>query len=138
MPLTTAPLPRSPGRFLAVLGFALALLGVLAYIAQVWMQWLWAPWYWPIAATLGVVLVIVALWQARSLWRFLGLVLVLLIAGAGWAALIATRLPAYTGPVAAGRPFPVFVSSRADGSAFMQGDLAGPQNTALVFFRGRW
>ena len=48
------------------------------------------------------------------------------------------RLPAYTGPVAAGQPFPEFATQRADGSPFTQRDLEGDQNNVMVFFRGRW
>ena len=77
---------------------ALAILGVLAYFVQYQMGLLKAPWYLPIAATLGVVCAVVALWQARSVWRVLALVLVLLIAAGAWTLLLGMRLPAYTGP----------------------------------------
>jgi len=68
----------------------------------------------------------------------LALLLVLLLAGAEWAFLLASRLPAYTGPVAAGQPFPEFTTVRADGKPFARRDLDGDQNSVLVFFRGRW
>jgi hypothetical protein len=97
-----------------------------------------APWYMPIAATLSVFLIVVALWQARSVWRILALLLVVLLAGAEWAFMLGTRLPAYTGPVATGQPFPEFTTMRADGAPFMQRDLEGDQNNVMVFFRGRW
>jgi hypothetical protein len=93
---------------------------------------------------LGVVFVAASLWQARTVWRVLGLVLVVLVAGAGWTFLLSptefggTRLPAYAGPVAVGQPFPAFATTRADGSPFTQGDLEGHRNNVLVFFRGRW
>ena len=60
------------------------------------------------------------------------------LAGAEGAFLAALRLPAYTGPVAAGRPFPAFATIRADGTPFTQSDLEGDQDTVMVFFRGRW
>ncbi len=64
--------------------------------------------------------------------------LVVLVAGATWAFLLATRLPAYTGPIAVGQPFPVFTTMRADGTVFTQRNLQGGPNSVLVFFRGRW
>jgi len=48
------------------------------------------------------------------------------------------KLPAYSGPLAVGQPFPAFTSSLADGTPFDQSKLASEQTTALVFFRGRW
>jgi hypothetical protein len=96
------------------------------------------PWYVPTLATLGAGLVLWSLWQRRSAWRVLALALVALIAGLQWWWLLAySRLPPYTGPVAAGRPFPAFRAARADGSPFTRADLEG-QPTALVFFRGQW
>jgi cytochrome oxidase Cu insertion factor (SCO1/SenC/PrrC family) len=96
------------------------------------------PWYLPIAAVLGVLLVLASLWQARSVWRVLALLLVVLIAGAEGSFLYAMRLPRYEGPVAVGQPFPAFKTARADGSEFTQRDLEGDKHNVLVFFRGRW
>ena len=62
----------------------------------------------------------------------------MLLAGAEWAFLLEMRLPAYTGPVAAGQPFPEFTTQRADGTPFTQHDLEGDQKNVMVFFRGRW
>jgi hypothetical protein len=134
---TVAP-PRSPGRLFLALGLGVAILGVIGYIVQIKAQNLTAPWYVPIAATLGLVLLIVSLWQKRTVWRVLALLLVTLLAGAEWTFLLMMRLPAYTGPVTAGRPFPAFTTVRADGTAFTQHDLKGDQTNVLVFFRGRW
>jgi cytochrome oxidase Cu insertion factor (SCO1/SenC/PrrC family) len=111
---------------------------VVAYIVQIRAHRLTAPWYLPIAATIGLGLVAVSLWRARSVWRVLALVLVVLVAGAAWTFLLGTRLPPYTGPVAVGRPFPAFETVRADGTPFTQRDLQGKQNSVMVFFRGRW
>ncbi|MGH7134334.1 MAG: hypothetical protein ACREHD_01255 [Pirellulales bacterium] len=96
------------------------------------------PWYLPITATLGAALIVAALWQARTVWRVLLLVVVLLLAGAEWMFILATRLPPYTGRVAIGQPFPPFTTKRADGTEFTDRDLLGDQTTVLVFFRGRW
>jgi hypothetical protein len=123
---------------LLLLGLGIAALGLIGYAVQLSVQRLTAPWYMPAAATLGVALVLASLWQRRTVWRVLALVFVLLLAGAEWAFMLTTRLPAYAGPVAAGQPFPAFTTTRADGTPFTQGDLEGDQNTVLVFFRGRW
>jgi hypothetical protein len=109
-----------------------------AYVAQLAMHRLWTPWYLPLAATLGALVLVVALWQARSIWRILALVLVVLLAAGAWTFLLAARLPAYAGPVAVEKPFPAFKTARSDGTEFTQRDLEGDQNSVLVFFRGRW
>jgi hypothetical protein len=96
-------------------------------------------WYMPVLATLGVGLVILSLRRRRTVWRGLAFALVLFVSGAGWWFLASyTRLPAYTGPVAAGAAFPEFRAIRADGTAFTRADLTGDRATALVFFRGHW
>ncbi len=136
---TSPPAPRRyPGRLLVALGLLLAALGLIGYVAQLAAHRLNTPWYLPIAATVGAALLVAALWQARSVWRILALVLVVLFAAAAWAFLLGTRLPAYAGPVAAGKAFPDFTTERADGTPFTQRDLEGDQDNVLVFFRGRW
>jgi hypothetical protein len=129
---------RSRGRLFLVLGLALAVLGVVGYVVQMSLQRLAVPWYMPAMAILGVVLVVVSLCQRRTVWRVLGLVIVVLLAALECAFLVAVRQPPYTGPIAVGRPFPAFASARADGSPFTASDLEGGQNSVLVFFRGRW
>jgi hypothetical protein len=137
-PTTPAAPRRNPGRLLAALALPIAALGLIAYIVQVSLHRLTTPWYMPVAATVGLILLIVSLWQARTVLRVLALLLLLPLAGAEWMFLIGTRLPAYTGPVTAGQPFPAFATMRADGTPFTQHDLEGDQNNVLVFFRGRW
>src|SRR4051794_21404542 len=107
MTTASAAVPRRhPGRLLVALGFGLTALGIGAYVAQVAAEHLKTPWYLPISAMLGVACVAAALWQARSLWRVLALLLLALVAGAEWAFILGTRLPAYVGTqVAAGKPF---------------------------------
>jgi hypothetical protein len=132
-------LPKRIGHWLlAPLGFGLAVAGVVAYVVRFSFQRLEAPWYMPALALLGVLLVSVSLIEKRTIWRGLALVALLLLAGLEIAFLNAMRLPAYAGPVAAGRPFPAFEAKRADGSLLTQGDLLGEQGNLLVFFRGRW
>jgi hypothetical protein len=137
---TPSPTPRRrpPGLLLVTLGLGLAALGIIGYAAQVAALRLTTPWYVPLSATLGVLCLVVALWQGRTVWRVLALLLVLLLAAGEWAFLLETRLPAYTGPVAEGKPFPPFSTSRADGRTFTQEDLRGGHNHVFVFFRGRW
>ncbi|HLX60181.1 MAG TPA: hypothetical protein VKX17_02750 [Planctomycetota bacterium] len=133
----TVSRPR-PGRGLLLMGLALSLLGVAAYAAQVALKHLTTPWYLPAVATAAVLLVIAALVKARGVWRVLSLLLVLAIAGISWALIFVTSLPAYSGPVAVGKPIPAFSTLRANGAAFTQRDFEGPQTNVVVFFRGRW
>jgi hypothetical protein len=139
MTTSTAAVPRRyPGRLFLALGLACAALGVIGYVVQLSAERLFLPWYLPWSGTLGVFLLIVSLWQARTVWRVLALLLVMLFAGAEWMFIRAERLPPYTGPVAEGHPFPAFATVRADGTPFTEHDLEGEQNSVLVFFRGRW
>jgi hypothetical protein len=129
---------RPRGRHLLVIGLVLGALGVLAYATQLSMQRLWTPWYLPVSATLGVLFLLLSLWRARTAWRVITLVLLVLLAAAEWTLLAHARLPEYAGPVAAGVSFPAFTTARADGTPFTRSDLAGDRNSVLVFFRGRW
>jgi hypothetical protein len=121
-----------------IAGISLAVLGVVAYAIQLYFLRLILPWYMPAAALLGVALVAASLRKRRTVWRWLALGVVVLLAGLELLALYAVRLPPYTGPVAVGYPFSVFEVRRADGTPFTQNDLIGEQHQALVFFRGRW
>jgi len=107
-------------------------------MVQFSLQRLTTPWYMPALAVIGVVLVVISLFERRTVWRVLALLAVVLLAGGELALLYALRLPSYTGPITVGRPFPAFEAKRADGTPFTQRDLAGDRNNVLVFFRGRW
>jgi hypothetical protein len=137
IPVSSVP-HRPSGRLALFSGVGLAALGVIGYVAQVSAHRLSTPWYMPCAATLGAACILWALWRARTVWRLLALALVMLLAGAEWSFVLGTRLPAYAGPVAVGRSFPGFATVRSDGTPFSESDLAGNQNSVLVFFRGRW
>lgn len=128
----------STGRLLLALGVALPLLGIAGYVVQSSLRDLSAPWYVPVLATLGLVLVIVSLYVRRTKWRVIGLVFVAFLTLGEWATLFMMRLPPYSGPVAIGQPFPSFTTLTSDGARFTERDFAGEQNTVLVFFRGRW
>ena len=95
------------------------------------------PWYVPAGATLGVLLAIAALVKARTVWRILALVLVVILAGLSWTFIITTKAPPYSGPVVVGKPIPAFSTVRVGGAAFTQRDLEG-QRSVLISFRGRW
>jgi hypothetical protein len=139
-PSTTGPLP-SRGRVFLLLGLGMSILAVLAYVGQVTLYRLTMPWYLPIGTTLGVVLLVVSLWQRRTIVRLLAFVLLLLLAGAEWMFLLGTPLPPYSGPIAVGQTIPAFTTSRSDGKSFTQHDLQGDQgdkDSVLVFFRGHW
>jgi uncharacterized membrane protein HdeD (DUF308 family) len=134
-----APKPYAlRGRISMILGVVLAFLGVGAYATQISLQRLATPWYMPVTALLGVVLVATSLWERRTVWRGIASLVVLLLAGAEITFFYVTRLPGYAGPIAEGRPFPAFETSKANGTVFTQQDLAGDQTSVLVFFRGRW
>src|SRR5204863_7500966 len=82
------------------------------------------PWYSPGLATLGAVLLVVALAQRRSIPRVIALLLITAFAGFQWIFLLSfTRLPAYDGPARAGKPIPAFSTTGADGTTFTDADL---------------
>jgi hypothetical protein len=135
---TATPTAAKPGRGLLLMGLAFTFLGIAGYMVQVSQSHLTLPWYLPITALFGVILVVLSLRQKRTVWRWLALVLVACVAGFEGLFLFATRLPAYAGPLEVGKPFPAFQAQRADGSTFTQADFKGDKNTVLVFFRGRW
>ena len=121
------------------LGVGLVIIGPILYFVQLRLKLLSVPWYLAALATAGVGLMGLALLRQPSIWRIAALVLCGLLVAGEWYFLVAlTKLPAYTGPVSVGAPFPAFHTTLADGSSFDQDRLRGPQNTALVFFRGRW
>lgn len=136
--MSTATTAAKPGRGLLFLGLACAVLGIAAYIVQVSLSHLTTPWYLPLTACVGVGLVVMSIAKKRTVWRWLVLLLVVCITGFECTFLLATRLPAYAGPLEVGKPFPAFQTQRADGSTLTQADFKGDQNTVLVFFRGRW
>jgi hypothetical protein len=126
------------GRLIMFLGLGLAILGVLTFLVQLQLEYLMAPWYMPVMALIGAALCVASLWQKRTVWRILALIVVIFLGGLELMALNAMRLPEYTGPVAVGHPFPKFEAKLADGTAFTQDDLKGDRHSVLVFFRGRW
>jgi hypothetical protein len=109
------------------------------YIFQLQAKVLRTPWYMPIMATAGLLLIAFAVVQSRSVLRSIAVVVFALFAVLEWVAfLFLVNVPDYTGPVKVEQPFPNFSTTLADGSAFTQDNLKGNQNTVMVFFRGRW
>ncbi len=137
---TPSQRPPGGGRPLLWLGVLCAILGPPLYMAQLTAAGRTdVPWYAPALATVGLVLVVLSLRRRPTVWRGLALVLVAALAGIQWWFVTGyTQLPAYAGPVAAGRTFPEFAAKRADGAPFTRADLEGDRATALVFFRGHW
>ena len=136
---TSASTSRHPGRSLLLLGVlvvvgAYALNILLTLAAEIPIK----IWYGPLLGTLGLALIILALKRSRSIWRWTAVVIFTLFVAFQWFALLAMRLPAYTGPVKDGQPFPAFATTLADGSTFTQADLQGDKSTVMVFFRGHW
>ncbi len=136
---TTIAVPDGPsGRRLFLGGLVLALLGIALYFVQLSVQRLFLPWYMPVMALLGVLLIGLSLARRRTSVRMIVLWAVAILGVLEVAALFAMRLPAYGGPLAVGGPFPEFESRRADASIFTKADLMGETHHVIVFFRGRW
>jgi hypothetical protein len=141
MDTTTQPATPTtvPSRWPLVLAAALVVLPIVVYVLQFHFRYLRVPWYLPGLSTVAALCMAWAFLQRRSIGRLLGLLLVGLLAAAEWYfLLVLTALPAYTGPIAVGHPFPSFEVVRADGSVFVPESFHAPQKTVLVFFRGRW
>jgi hypothetical protein len=136
---TPAGVRRHPGRLFLLLGMLLPFVGIAIYAFQVQAKVLHTPLYIPILATAGLLLIILALVQSRSIVRWLAAVIFTAFAAMLWAVFgVLMNVPEYTGPVKPQQPFPNFSTTLADGSTFTQDNLKGSQNTIMVFFRGRW
>jgi hypothetical protein len=140
VPSTRPKVKPRVDRFLLWTGMALAIFGALAYMVLLGKaELLHIPWYAPVFASVGAVLVFLSILQKRTLWRLLGLLLVVGLAGLEWWFLLSyTKLPQYQGPLAAGRAFPAFEAKTAAGQPFTQQQFISDQPTLLIFFRGHW
>ena len=137
-PPTTAK-RRYPGRIYIGLGIVTALLGLFFYLYQLFNSLLTTPWYLPVFGTVGLGLMVLALFMAWTRWRLVGVVLLGLFAGLEWYfILVFTVLPHYQGPVEEQDSFPAFRTTLSDGTPFTEKDLKGNKDTVMVFFRGRW
>jgi hypothetical protein len=131
---------KRSSRLLLWLGGLITILGPVLYAAQVIQaRRLMTPWYLPASATIGLALVAWSIIKFRTITRFVVVAAIGLFALLEWYFIAAeSQLPEYAGTVAGGRPIPHFTTKRADGSVFGERDLVGSQNSAIVFFRGRW
>jgi hypothetical protein len=122
-----------------MLGLTLSILAIAIYAAQFYFAIFKTPWYMPILGTLGVLFFVIGCRQQRTVGRLIGLVFWALLATGEWFFLLSmTRVPAYTGPLAAGKSLPAFSASFADDKPFTRDDLEHGEKTVLLFFRGRW
>ena len=128
----------SAGRLYLFLGMLVAISGLVIYTIQMLAKILSSPWYVPVLATLGVLLIAYSLVPRRTIWRWGAAGLFTLLAAGIWLMFLAMAAPPYTGPVTVGRAFPNFETKLAGGNSFSQADLQGDQDTVLLFFRGRW
>jgi hypothetical protein len=113
-------------------------LGVAAAVIQFSLQIMKTPWYSPVLASIGAILLLVAVAKRRSIPRVIGLVLVVAFAGLQWYFLgVLMKLPDYKGPEA-GRPVPAFAATLAGGKTFQDADFRDGSRHVLVIFRGRW
>jgi hypothetical protein len=120
-------------------GVLLFFIGPALYAVEFRLRHLGVPWYVPLLASAGVVLMAASLWHRRGVVRALVMVIFTLVCGLEWFLLaVGTKSPAYTGPAQPGRTVPEFVARLSDGTPFTEQDLAQGGPTVLLFFRGRW
>jgi hypothetical protein len=131
---------RSPRRwYFFAAGFLLFLLGPGVYFLEFRAKHLGLPWYVPVLAAIGVILMSVWAWQRPRWWRIASVVPFAIVCGLEWfIVFVATSTPTYTGPAEVGRAIPKFATALADGTPFTDDELRQGVPTALVFFRGRW
>jgi hypothetical protein len=133
--------PRSRGRAAFWWGTALCLLTIGAMIVQyAVLKLLFAPWYVPIAITLGAFLLLVSFVQRRTIVRFIFMALFLALAGFQWFMMAGpmSRLPVYEGAAKTSEHVPAFQTALADGRSFSDKDLGDSRANVITFFRGRW
>jgi hypothetical protein len=133
--IVTGPADSRP---YVIIGLLLGVGSLVAYIVQFSLHVLIVPWYVPVFGTTGCLMFVWAILQHRTWSRMIGLVFMILLSLGGWAFIGYARLPDYQGPVQIETGFPSFSTLTADGKPFLPANLAGSQNTVLVFFRGRW
>ncbi|MCI0464367.1 MAG: hypothetical protein L0Z62_46120 [Gemmataceae bacterium] len=138
IPATSPTTERSRGRAYFWAGIGVCLLGLGLVFVQFGLKHLFVPWYSPVLATVGAVLLLLSVAARRSIPRVVALVLVAALAAFEWYALVSLgKLPDYTGPQA-GKQLAPFRATFADGRAFTEADLRDRSRRVMVFFRGRW
>jgi hypothetical protein len=121
------------------IGVLLALLPIGAYMLQMQLlHVLSVPWYVPILATVGVIMMLVSVVRKRGVVRIIFLVLFTALCSFEWWFMAFSKNPAYAGPAAVGKKIPAFSTMLADGTPISETELEKGIPTAIVFFRGRW
>jgi hypothetical protein len=139
VPPAPVPTARTRRRPFFLLGVILFLAGPIVYYIRLQFGYLGAPWYVPVLATFGAVLMLISVINYGGRVRIGGLVLLTLICGFEWfVLLVAAKTPHYTGPAEVGRPLPAFTTALAGGTPFSNQDIGKGTSTVLLFFRGRW
>jgi hypothetical protein len=138
---TTAVETRTPARrrpyFL--LGTLIFFLGMIIYIVQLSTKHFVVPWHVPILGTIGVLLMMASVVQRPGIFRIIGLLIFVALAGMEWFFVLGTKLEPYAGPAKPGEKLPAFTATLAkDDSPFTNQTLADGKSTVLVFFRGHW
>jgi hypothetical protein len=111
----------------------------LNFVQFFFLKLLVVPWYMPIMATAGALLVLISVRHRRTWPRMVGLVLVTLLTGLEWFFILSlSLLPEYKGPAQVDRKIPSFRTTLADGTAFTEKALEKGTPTVLVFYRGHW
>jgi len=123
---------------LFILGVLLFVAGPVAFSIQMNMHRLMMPWYIPILATAGVLLMLLSVVRRWGLVRIALLILFVLACGFEWVALMKSSTPKYVGPAQPGHRLPDFSASLADGRPITTKDFEQGKPTALLFFRGHW
>lgn len=82
--MDTRSSPPAPGRGHLLAGVGAALFGLGLYAAQFRVGWLFVPWYAPGLATLGALLVALAVARRPGVLRLVVLLLVTALAGLEW------------------------------------------------------
>ncbi len=138
--VSTPTTQRPTGRAYFWGGVGLFLLGLGLMPVQLFgLKFLVVPWYSPVLATLGALLLLVALTRRVSVLGVVALVLIAASAGLQWFVLaVMIKLPDYQGPARVGEQLPAFEAAYADGRSFTDVDLRDGSRRAMFFFRGRW
>jgi hypothetical protein len=131
---------RSRGRGLLWAGLGIAVLAVALFFAQfMLLKRAFTPWYLPALTTVAALAVLVSVGRRGTVVRILMLLLIAGLAGLEWYFVAAiAKLPSYSGPAQAGKAFPAFETTLADGRSFTHKDLQDGTPSVMTFFRGRW
>lgn len=131
---------RSRGRGLLWMGIGITVLSMALFFAQFFLlRRAFVPWYLPALTTVAALAVVVSVGRRGTVVRIIALLLIAALAGLEWYFVaVISKLPSYTGPAQAGKAFPDFATTLADGRSFTHKDLQDGTPSVMTFFRGRW